>query len=424
MADSEDLALAEEPHAATRLATLGEHLNQVCFRFGEAGALGVVLIDASSFACIEKQFGGDAQQAALNRLGLLVRELVEDSLGIGDLVLSGETGRNEIVLLLFRESAEPRYYTRELPELERRIADGLARRGGRVCYPHLRETPPLQIGSGASLRNPTARVETQLRQAIDEARGHAELSARTEQRRRRKQLFELVLSGQVRSVYEPIVEVATNTVFGYEALARGPEGSDLHSPMALFAQASQEDLIFQLDCLCRRSGIAGARDLPGGARLFLNVRPTAIHDPAFKAEEITRTLAESRLRPSDVVFEISEQESIGNFEIFREVRDYYRRLGFQMALDDLGVGYSSLESVLELEPEFIKIDRAFVSGIDADERRQELLRSLTRVAERIGARLIGEGLDTLEELATLGRLGIPFGQGWLFGKPTPLRHDL
>ena len=155
MADSEDLALAEEPRAATRLATLGEHLNQVCFRFGEAGALGVVLVDAASFACIEKQFGGEAQQAALNRLGLLVRELVEDSLGIGDLVLSGETGRNEIVLLLFRESAEPRYYTRELPELVRRINDGLARRGGRVCYPHLRETPPLHVGTGASLRNPT-----------------------------------------------------------------------------------------------------------------------------------------------------------------------------------------------------------------------------------------------------------------------------
>ncbi len=424
MGESDDLSLAAEPGAAARLASLGELLQQVAFRFGEAGAMGVVLIDASSFSVIEKQFGGDAQEAALNRLGLLVRELVEDQLGIGDLVLSGETGRNEIALLLFRDTAESRYYTRELPELERLIGEGLARRGGRVCYPHLRATPPLQLGTGAALRNPTARAETQLRQALDEARSHAELKRRTEQRRRRKQLFELVLTGQVRSVYEPIVEVATHTVFGYEALARGPEGSELHSPAVLFSQADEEDLIFQLDCLCRRSGIAGARDLPGGARLFLNVRPTTIHDPAFKAEAITRTLAESRLRPSDVVFEISEQESIGNFEIFREVRDYYRRLGFQMALDDLGVGYSSLESVLELEPEFIKVDRAFISGIDSDERRQELLLSLTRVAERIGARLIGEGLDTLEELAMLGKLGIPFGQGWLFGKPTPLRHDL
>jgi EAL domain-containing protein (putative c-di-GMP-specific phosphodiesterase class I) len=121
------------------------------------------------------------------------------------------------------------------------------------------------------------------------------------------------------------------------------------------------------------------------------------------------------------VFEISEQESIDNFWLFREVRDYYGSLGFQVALDDTGAGYSSLEAVMELSPEFIKVDRAFVQGIDQDASRQELLRALHSVANRIGARIIAEGLDTLEELNTLGQLGIPFGQGWLFGKATPLR---
>ena len=124
------------------------------------------------------------------------------------------------------------------------------------------------------------------------------------------------------------------------------------------------------------------------------------------------------------MFEISEQESIGNFAIFREVRDYYRKLGFQIALDDTGAGYASLEAVMELSPDFIKVDRAFVHGIDEDPARQELLRALRSVATHIGARMIGEGLDTLAELETLGRLGIPFGQGWLFGKPTPLLADL
>jgi EAL domain-containing protein (putative c-di-GMP-specific phosphodiesterase class I) len=94
-----------------------------------------------------------------------------------------------------------------------------------------------------------------------------------------------------------------------------------------------------------------------------------------------------------------------------------------MAMDDVGSGYASLESVIELSPEFVKVDRAFVAGIDEDLNRQELLRALHGVSEKIGARIIGEGLDTLEELETLGRLGIPFGQGWLFGKPHPLRTD-
>jgi EAL domain-containing protein (putative c-di-GMP-specific phosphodiesterase class I) len=170
--------------------------------------------------------------------------------------------------------------------------------------------------------------------------------------------------------------------------------------------------------------MAGALDLPGGSKLFLNVRPTTIHDPNFRPEVLCETLATCQLSPSDVVFEISEQESIGNFDIFREVRDHYRKLGFQIALDDTGVGYASLEAVMELSPDFIKMDRTFITRIDEDPARQELLRALCSVANQIGAQIIGEGLDTLEELETLGRLGIRFGQGWLFGKPTRLRSDL
>jgi EAL domain-containing protein (putative c-di-GMP-specific phosphodiesterase class I) len=122
-----------------------------------------------------------------------------------------------------------------------------------------------------------------------------------------------------------------------------------------------------------------------------------------------------------VVFEISEQESIENFSVFKESRDYYRSLGFQFALDDTGSGYAGLEALLEISPDFIKMDRAFVSGVDEDFARQDLLSALLTVAEKMGAKVIGEGLDRPEELEMLGKLGIHYGQGWLFGHPTPLR---
>jgi EAL domain-containing protein (putative c-di-GMP-specific phosphodiesterase class I) len=406
------------------LPPLGALLPRIAARFSGGGALGVVVVDASALRAIEGQYGGAALRRVTDDLGAFVAEAAGEGLGIDDLVAGGEVGRSEIAVLVFRDANDVGFYRRELPELRRRISDGLARRGHRVAYPYLRVLPPLPVGTGVALRNPTITAATQLAAALAEAREEAGLTALVAARRRRQRLFELVLSRQIRSVYEPIVEVETRTVFGYEALARGPEGSEFHSPRALFATASEQDLLFQLDCLCRQSGLRGARDLPGGAKLFLNVRPTTIHDPAFRAESISKTLDACGLEPSDMVFEISEQESIGNFHIFREVRDYYRRLGFQIALDDTGAGYASLEAVMELSPDFIKVDRAFVHGIDEDPARQELLRALRSVAERIGARIIGEGLDTLEELATLGRLGIPFGQGWLFGKPTPLRSDL
>ncbi len=410
--------------ATGQLPVLGACLPRISSRFTHCGVLGAVVVDASALRPIEVQYGGAALQRATDDLGALVADAAGDALGVDDLVVGGETGRREIVVLVFREANEVAFYRRELPDLRRRIADALARRGHRVAYPYLRELPALPVGTGAALRNPTITAETQLAAALAEAREEAGLTALVAARRRRQRLFDLVLSRQITSVYEPIVEVETRTVFGYEALARGPEGSELHSPRALFATATEQDLIYQLDCLCRQSGLRGAKDLPGGAKLFLNVRPTTIHDPAFRAESISRTLEACGLRPCDMVFEISEQESIGNFHIFREVRDYYRRLGFQIALDDTGAGYASLEAVMELSPDFIKVDRAFVHGIDQDPGRQELVRALCSVADRIGARIIGEGLDTLEELATLGRLGIPFGQGWLFGKPTPLRADV
>jgi EAL domain-containing protein (putative c-di-GMP-specific phosphodiesterase class I) len=412
-----------DPRGAKRLPSLGESLADIAVHFEANGALGLIVIDAAALAEVERSFGCEALERATNSLGAQVADLIGDRLGISDLIVSGETGRNEIIVLLFREPDEIEFYRRELPVLVRTLGQGFGRPGLRVGYPYLRRATRLAIGSAAALRNPTNAPETQLRAAIEDARDDAELSERIAARRRRQRLFDLVLEGQVRSVYEPIVDVSSHTVFGYEALARGPEGSELYSPAALFASAEEGDLLFQLDCLCRKSALDGARDFPRESKLFVNVRPTTIHDPNFQAESLSRTLEQVNLSPSDVVFEISEQESIENFEIFREVRDYYGRLGLQIALDDVGAGYASLESVLELAPDYIKVDRAFVAGIDEDPMRQELLRALQTVAEKIGAKIVGEGLDKLEELETLGRLGISFGQGWLFGKPHPLRSD-
>ena len=232
----------------------------------------------------------------------------------------------------------------------------------------------------------------------------------------------VLLAGRVSSVYEPIVDVATKTVYGYEALARGPIGTELHSPAVLFEAAEEHRLVFELDCLCRQSGLDGAVGLPEGTHLFLNVRPTTIYDPHFRPDVVTRTLERSGLSPRSVVFEISEKESIANFAAFREIRDEYKSLGFRFALDDTGAGYASLQAVIELEPDFVKVDRSFVAGVDTDRAKQSLVRALQSVADGIGAQLVGEGLDTLEELEMLGKLSIPFGQGWLFGKPTPLRY--
>jgi EAL domain-containing protein (putative c-di-GMP-specific phosphodiesterase class I) len=403
------------------LPRIGEMLPEITERFERSGVLGLMLVDASVLSGIELRHGDAARVGALGALGSVVYELGQERLGAEDFVALAEVGQSDVVVLFFREAGSAAFYRTEMPGFVQMLLRTLDQRGSHVFYPYLRRTPQLWCGTAVAFRNPKLAVETQLRRLLEEAREDAQSQRRKARWKSRRHFTEMLLDRNVFSVYEPIVDVQTRTVFGYEALARGPEGTDLHSPLALFAAAGEHDLVYELDCLCRASGLKGAIDFPAETKLFLNVLPTSIHDPNFAADQLIQTLEECRLSPQDVVFEISEQESIANFVHFREMSDRYRSLGFQFALDDTGSGYAGFEELIELQPEFIKIDRSMVSGVDQDPARQEVLSALLSVANKLGARVIGEGLDTLEELEMLGELGIHYGQGWLFGHPTPLR---
>jgi EAL domain-containing protein (putative c-di-GMP-specific phosphodiesterase class I) len=394
-----------KPEAVPALAAI---LDEVCERFHQQGALGLVAVDAAPLGEIEKRYGHEAHRTALAVLGELVQTACREALGAAELIAAGETGRSEVLGLTVRPEDDAEFYRARLPALALAIRQRLERQGYRAVYPWMRTPPLLPLGWAYVMRNPLVSPVRQIRGALDEARADAQVAGSIARREQRREFMELLVSGNVQSVFEPVVDSSALTVFGYEALIRGP--------------GVEENLIFELDCLCRRKAIEGARDFPQGAKLFLNIRPTSIHDPSFQPDTLRRTLDRCGLSPADVVFEISEQESIENYQVFREARDAYGRLGFQFALDDTGVGYASLEALMELTPEFIKVDRAFVAGIDQDPARQNMVRAFQAIASHSGARIIGEGLDRIEELQMLAQLGIPFGQGWLFGKASPLRR--
>jgi EAL domain-containing protein (putative c-di-GMP-specific phosphodiesterase class I) len=404
------------------LGGYAESLDQLARRYREHGAIGVVVVDASQLFEIERTYGTLAHRRASGRLVRLVLDACEGALRPGDVVASGETASDEIVILLFDEHGQADLHRDRLPDLCARLRDALAKQTSQVVYPYLREVPFLPVGYALGLHNPGLREDRDIRVAIDRARADAVLEQRIEARARDRRFLDLILTEDVTILYEPIVSLETHEPLGYEALVRGPWDSTLHSPGALFQMAEEVGLVYELDCLCRRVALRSARGLEPGKKLFLNCLPTAIHDPAFRGDVLRQTLEQLRLRPSDVVFEISEKESIGNFAVFREARDYYADLGFQIALDDTGVAYGSLEAVMELSPDFIKVDMSLVRGVDTDPPRQELLRALHSVASSIDARIIAEGIETREELAALQRLGIPYGQGYLFGRPAPLRR--
>jgi len=399
-----------------------EHVDAIGHALSRDGALGVILIDGSALEKIERRYGVEAHQKAIVELRSIVRETCRNDLEPDDLLAVGSESPDELVIFFFRSRRDDAFYRERLPELTRQLVERVASDGHKVVYPYDRELPPLPIGYATLFYNPGLSPERQILSALDLARRDASLNEAVIRRDQHRAFESLVLAEDIAVLYEPIVNLTTREILGHEALVRGPWKSEFHTPDRLFQLAAETGLTFELDCLCRRVALRGARGLEAGRKLFLNCLPTAIHDPAFKGEALRKTLEDLRLRPEDLVFEISERESIDNFAIFGEAKDHYKELGFQIALDDTGVAYGSLEAVLELAPDFIKVDMAFVRGIDTDPTRQELLRALHAVAGKVGGQIIAEGIETSEELETLQGLGIPYGQGYLFGRAAPLRR--
>jgi EAL domain-containing protein (putative c-di-GMP-specific phosphodiesterase class I) len=254
--------------------------------------------------------------------------------------------------------------------------------------------------------------------ALDNARQDAELAARLRKREIGQQFLGIVLDEQVYAVYQPIVAIQNGQVFGYEALARGPRGTDWQSPAALFKVAEEHGLAFELDCLCRKAALRDSSKWTGSKyKLFLNCLPSAIHDPSFSERRLRHTLESCGLTPSDLVLEVSEHESIKNFSIFRDTCERYRSFGIKIALDDTGAGYAGLEAVMQLAPDFIKVDISLVRSVNTDAGRRVLLQALQDISVVVGAKVIAEGIETEGELETLRKMGIPLGQGFLLGRP-------
>ena len=233
----------------------------------------------------------------------------------------------------------------------------------------------------------------------------------------KKQLVTIIEEKQLTSLFQPIVSLAAQQVFSFEALIRGPSNSIFHNPISLFSCAEQFDLAIELEHACRKASISQYAQLNLKHKLFLNVSPNVLLHPDFKKGETLRFLKDNNISPDSVVIEITEQQPIDDFSIMRTALNHYRDMGFQIALDDLGAGYSSLRVWTELMPDYVKIDRHFIENIDQDSVKLNFVRSIQSMATASNCQVIAEGIETEAEYLTIEALGITFGQGYYFARP-------
>lgn len=231
------------------------------------------------------------------------------------------------------------------------------------------------------------------------------------------ELDSILADARLSALFQPIVACRDASLFGYEALIRGPSTSPLHSPLKLFDAASRSGRLVELDLLCRQVAISRFMQLGLPGRLFLNVTPTTVVQTGFRRGETMRFLKKASISPDRVVIELTEQVPIHDYQVMRAAVEHYRSMGFSIAIDDLGAGYSSLRHWAELRPDFVKLDRHFVQGVDQDEGKRRFIRSILEMSKSMGCRVIAEGIETLEEYRNLWSMGLEFGQGYYFARP-------
>ncbi len=225
-------------------------------------------------------------------------------------------------------------------------------------------------------------------------------------------------------VFQAIFDTSSDKVMGYEALSRGPKNHPLRSPQKLFDLAYEHGKLSELERLCRKLAIKAFSERKLEGSLFLNISPLVLSQKDHTKGETAALLLEYGLSPEQVVIEVTEQYDAGDTNYLKEGLEYYRKLGFIIAIDDLGTGHSGLKQWAEIRPDIVKIDRYFISDCHTNIVKRELLRTIFELGKATQVKIIAEGIEKAEEFRLLKSLGMRFAQGFLLGRPSvlPLNH--
>jgi diguanylate cyclase (GGDEF)-like protein len=364
----------------------------------------VVVIDLDHFKQINDSHGHAEGDRALAAAAARLRGVVRDTDAVGRL------GGEEFVLLLPGVSNEA---AREAAE-RARAAVAEVQAGGRplACSAGVASAPADAIDAAELL----ACADAALYSAKDAGRGRtcsyrARLHRRPSPGEERREIEQLLQPGRIRPVFQPVLELATGRVSGYEALARMDAETE-RPPDEWFAQAHRVGLGAELEAAALEAAFA-VPGRPHGTYLAVNVSPSALASAGVRAA--------LPVDLSSIVVELTEHElfGAGDAHALNARLGDLRARGARIALDDAGSGYAGLQQLIAVAPDILKLDRALVRGAHADPAKLALLEAMISFASSTGAAVCGEGIEELEDLRALAALDATYAQGYALARPGP-----
>lgn len=237
-------------------------------------------------------------------------------------------------------------------------------------------------------------------------------------------ITKIISQKNIRMLAQPIIDVATNEIRAWELLTRGPKGTALESPLPLFSVARQTGTLYELEMIVFEKALEQIKAAKCRQDVFINFTPLTLGNIRF-TRDIKNLLQRFRsIPPTQITIEVTENDSIEGLKDFIYNIKMLRLMGFRIAIDDTGAGYSNLSTISEVMPDIIKIDRSLISNIDKNSLKESMLKGLLLVAKEAGSLVVAEGIENEEEASVLTRNKVDLAQGNFYAPPTMLIRDM
>lgn len=232
-------------------------------------------------------------------------------------------------------------------------------------------------------------------------------------------LIEMLLEERLITHFQPIISCTPpHKIFAYECLLRGKErDGKLIYPDRIFNAGRTSGLLFYLDRDARLTTIRNIVDYQLTCPVFINFNPSSIYDPKYCLRTTLEAVKAANIRPEYIVFEVVESEEVKDLQHLLKILSFYRNFGFRIALDDLGAGYSSLNLLPQLRPDFVKLDMELIREVDGDPYKAIIASKLIEMARDLNIKIIAEGIESEGEWHWVKEHGVDYAQGYFFSRP-------
>jgi EAL domain-containing protein (putative c-di-GMP-specific phosphodiesterase class I) len=404
---------------ATRFPAYPVHFDELRGLLEERRHLGVIHIEPANIDLVESLYGWQVFDRTMAQLGSLVKAMPGAELPPSTLLAVGGVPADRFVAFLPEREGGGSLTHDDLAAFAAAAKVRLDVALNAEPFASLCPRLVFKVGFAFLSEDPFYRFERRVHAAVHEARTLPDRREASRDRVWGEELRKVIREESIRTLWQPVIELQSGALHGFEALARGPKNSMFEMPRAMFALSGRVGAAGDLDRLCRAAALKDRGGVAEGRKLFVNVLPSTLSGSEWSEGTVPEMLAASGRAPRDVVVEVSERAIGSDAAALASACEALRSEGFGLAIDDVGTGRDGGEALERLRPDYLKVDASVVRGIDANLVKQEIFATIARAGGSIGASLVAVGVESAEEAATLQSLGARYAQGYHFAGPAP-----